>query len=77
MVEGVMSKPLNANEAAAYLSLTKTYLYKLVYLGKIRAFKPGGKLVYFRAEDLEKYAFQNGRGSSSDLSEQADEVLNR
>jgi excisionase family DNA binding protein len=68
-------KPLNVDEAAEYLSIAKSYLYKLVCLKKVSCYKPGK--LYFRKEDLDKYAFQNRRASDFDLAERADGILNR
>ena len=50
---------LSADEAAAFLGLKHSYLYKLTSDKKIKFFKPLGKLIYFRKEDLEDFLLQN------------------
>ena len=68
-------KNLNVKEAAAYLHITPAYLYNLVHYRKITAYKPGGKMLLFKIEDLEKYVLRNRKGAGGDLSEQADAIL--
>lgn len=42
-------------EAALYLSLAKSTLYKFTSLGKITYYKPNGKHILFQREDLDKW----------------------
>jgi excisionase family DNA binding protein len=72
-----MEKPLKVEEAAEFLSLAKTYVYQLVRMGKLTAFNPGGKRLYFRQEDLEKYILKGKRASSEELMALADSILNK
>ena len=66
-------KPLDVREAAAYLKLKVATVYNLVFYGKIPAYKPGGKRLYFKPADLEKYAFSKSVGGHQ---ERADDILN-
>jgi excisionase family DNA binding protein len=66
-------KPLNVEEAAAFLGLKPSYVYNLVFSRKLAAYKPGGKLLFFKVSDLEKYVFSNQVGKHSD---RADSILN-
>jgi excisionase family DNA binding protein len=66
-------KPLNVEEAAAWLNLKPSYIYNLVFYGKLAAYKPGGKKLLFKVSDLEKYAYGNKIGGHS---ERADSILN-
>jgi excisionase family DNA binding protein len=50
-------KPLDIDQASDWLHLKKSYVYQLVFQGKLRAFKPGGKRLLFKISDLEKYAY--------------------
>jgi len=68
-----IQKPLNVEEAAAFLNLKKSYVYNLVFYGKLAAYKPGGKMLLFKISDLEKYAYGNKVGDHSD---RADSILN-
>ena len=69
--------PLNLKRAADYLGIAKQTLYHLVSQGKITSYKPSGKLVFFRREDLDAYAFQGRRLANSEVNKKAEEVLNR
>jgi excisionase family DNA binding protein len=53
------NKPLTAELAAAFLGFSKGYLYKLVAANKIAYYRPGGRILYFMRDDLEKYAYRN------------------
>lgn len=58
---------LNAMEAAAYLSISKGYLYRLVMQRKIPYYKPNRKKLYFRQNELEAYLTKNRYPSNSEL----------
>ncbi len=49
------SKPLNFIEAAQYLSLSHSTLYKLTYQRKIPCHKPNGKYLYFFKHELDEW----------------------
>jgi excisionase family DNA binding protein len=49
------NKPLTLEEACEYLSMSKQTLYLLTSKKELRFFKPGGKKLYFRKEDLDEY----------------------
>ncbi len=42
-------------EAAAYLGITRSYLYKLMIWHKVPYYKPRGKLCFFDKADLDEY----------------------
>jgi excisionase family DNA binding protein len=73
----INENPLDIHEAAAFLRLSKTFMYQLVHDRKIAAYKPGGKKLYFRQCDLENYAFRNKRLSDYEAKETADKILTR
>ena len=62
---------LSVEEACEHTSLSKSYLYKLTHLRKISHFKPGGKLVYFLKEDLDRYLLRNRVFTNDELESQA------
>jgi excisionase family DNA binding protein len=66
-------KPLNVEQAAEFLNLKPSYVYNLVFYGKLTAYKPSGKKLLFKVSDLEKYAYGNKGGGHSD---RADSILN-
>jgi excisionase family DNA binding protein len=70
-----VQKPLNIKEAAAFLGLKPSYVYNLVHYGKLSAYKPGGKILFFKQSDLEQFAFRNKRTADFELAEKADVIL--
>ena len=67
------NKPLGVTQAADFLGFTRAYLYNLVHYGKIPAYKPGGKKLFFKQADLENYVYGVKKGGRS---ERADAILN-
>jgi len=68
-----IQKPLSLKQAAEWLNLAPSYIYYLVHFGKLKAYKPGGKRLFFKVADLEKYAFSRSVGAMTD---RADSILN-
>jgi excisionase family DNA binding protein len=68
-----IQKPLNVKQAAEFLNLKPSYIYNLVFYGKLMAYKPSGKRLFFKVSDLEKYAYSNKVGG---YSERAETILN-
>jgi len=53
-------KPMNVQEAAQYLGLSVSYLYRLTYQRKIPFTKPTGKVIFFMKDSIDKWV-RNGR----------------
>ena len=62
---------LTSDEAARYLGISKSYLYKLTMGRKIPHSKPLGKMVYFDRLELEAWLRSNRVATSDELSERA------
>lgn len=45
---------LTSEEAARYMGISRSYLYKLTMRGEIPHFKPMGKMCYFNRKELEE-----------------------
>lgn len=58
---------LNFNEAALYLQLSHSHLYKLTAGGAIPHYKPNGKKVYFRRVELESWLLRNRSDSKREI----------
>jgi excisionase family DNA binding protein len=67
------NKPLNVLQAAEFLNFKVSYIYNLVFYGKLTAYRPGGKKLFFKLADLEAFAFRNKVGGHG---ESADSILN-
>lgn len=50
---------LTLEEAAAFTSISKSYLYKLTHRGLIPFSKPQGKLIFFEKAELENWLRKN------------------
>lgn len=53
---------LTIREAAMFTGLSKNTLYKLIQADKIKHYRPNGKLVYFRRDELEQWLMKNPSG---------------
>lgn len=59
-LQGIFIKDiLSLSEAAVYMNLSKSYLYKLTSAKKITYFKPGAKRIYFRKADLDQWMLRS------------------
>jgi excisionase family DNA binding protein len=59
---------LSLEEAARYLNIAKSTLYKKTALGEITFYKPAGKLILFRRDDLEAWIEKTRIPSNEELS---------
>jgi excisionase family DNA binding protein len=46
---------LNFSEAVEYTGFSASYLYKLTSTGKVPHYKPYGKMIFFKREELESF----------------------
>ncbi len=68
-------RPLSVNEAVAFTGNRKSYLYKLMHLGKIAYFRPTeGKAVFLEA-DLRAFMLRGRRSADFELADKADAIL--
>ena len=58
-VIGCTKEVLTSDEAAAYMGVSKSYLYKLTMRKQIPHYKPMGKMCYFNRAELEEWLQQN------------------
>ena len=62
---------LTSNEAAKYMGVSKSYLYKLTMSQQIPHYKPMGKMVYFNRLELEQWLQNNRVSTATEISQQA------
>lgn len=63
---------LTSDEAAKYMGISKSYLYKLTMRREIPHFKsPTGKMCYFNRAELEKWLQSNRVSTDSEIAQQA------
>ena len=68
---------LTTEEAAAYMGMRKSYLYKLTMNKKIPHYKPMGKVCYFQRKELEEWLLSNRVSTDDELSEKAQDYCTR
>lgn len=66
---GTTKEVLTSEEAAKYMGISKSYLYKLTMRQEIPYYKPKGKMVYFNRRELEQW-LQSNRVSTDEEIEQ-------
>lgn len=66
---------LNLIEASKYLDISHSTLYKLTSSGELTSYKPGGKKLYFRKEDLDIYLMKNKQLDDFDIEQEASNYL--
>ena len=62
---------LTSDEAAKYMGISKSYLYKLTMKQEIPHFKPMGKMCYFNRLELEEWLQSNRVATSNEISQRA------
>lgn len=68
---GTQKEVLTSNEAARYLGISKSYLYKLTMNREIPHYKPMGKMCYFNRVELESWLQSNRVATADEISQQA------
>jgi len=64
---------LTTEEAAKYLGISKSYLYKLTMQQKIPYYKPLGKMCYFNRVELEQWLQNNRISTDDEINQKADQ----
>lgn len=62
---------LNFKEACELTGLSKQYMYTLTLKRKIPYYKPFGKLLYFKREELENALLQNRVSTADEIDKKA------
>ncbi len=62
---------ITSEEAAKYLGIKKSYLYKLTMRRQIPHYKPMGKMCYFNRVELEQWLQSNRVSTSTEIAQQA------
>ena len=66
---------LTVEEAAKYLGLSKSFLYKMTHEGSIPYYKPNGKIVYFEKDILLQWMRSTKVSSKDEVLAQAQDKL--
>ena len=66
---------LSFDEASKFLTLSKSYLYKLTSGNLIPHYKPQGKMLYFEKAELEAWLRQNPIKTSAQIAQEAQRYI--
>lgn len=69
------AEPMDFECACRYLSISKSYLYKLTCKNKIPFYKPNGKKIYFEKAELNKWLLKNRIKPESEIDETANKFI--
>jgi len=75
LIKGQTEKPLTLNEAAQYLDISKSYIYKLTCSNKIPCYRPQGKRLYFVKSELHTWLLRNPVKTTTDIDQEANDYL--
>ncbi len=64
---------LTSDEAAQYMDISKSYLYKLTMRGEIPHYKPMGKMCYFNRAELEEWLQSNRVATATEIADRANQ----
>ena len=62
---------LNFSEVKLYTNLSESYLYELTSSGGIPCYKPNGKKLYFKKQEIEDWLLSNRKATNIELDELA------
>jgi excisionase family DNA binding protein len=62
---------LTSSEAAKYMGVSMSYLYKLTADQKVPHYKPGGKMCYFNRAELEQWLQSNRVATGAEIAQKA------
>lgn len=65
-------KTLTLKEAAEYMQVSESQMYKLTHNRRIPHSKPTGKLVFFNKSDLDEFCLSNRIKSEQEIQDLAD-----
>lgn len=68
---GCTKEVLTSDEAARYMGVSKSYLYKLTMRREIPHYKPLGKMCYFNRQELEDWLQQNRCATEGEIAQKA------
>lgn len=68
---------LTIEEAAGFLDLSTSRLYKMTHNKEIPHYKPGGKKIYLKRQELEQWILNSRIASTNDLDVELESYLSR
>lgn len=68
---------LTLEEAAKFMGIARSSLYKMTHEQTIPFYKPNGKMIFFEKSDLLAWVRKNRVSSESEISEEAERIIQR
>lgn len=70
--DGIAGKEmLTTIEAAEYMGVSKSWLYKMTMQGDLPTYRPGGKRIYLKRSEINDWMASQRRNSSAEIEEMA------
>jgi len=66
---------MTLEEASIYVGLSKSAMYKKTSLNLIPFYKPNGKIIYFKRDDLDQWMLTNRQSTVNEIKEKAENIL--
>ena len=66
---------LTIEEASAFLGVSTSCIYKITSQKKVTYYKPSGKLIYFKRDDIEQFVLSNPIYSKDVMNEMSADYL--
>ena len=73
----ILKNVLNFNEAAQFIEVSRSHLYKHTSLGKVPFYKPNGKKIYFNRVELEEWLLRNRNETDNEIDTRAADYLSK
>lgn len=58
---------LTFDEACMYMGVSKSFMYKCTSTNRIPHYKPSGRMIYFKKEDLSSWMLQNRISTTEEI----------
>ena len=68
---------LTLEEAANFMGIARSSLYKMTHEQTIPFYKPNGKMIFFEKSDLLAWVRKNRVSSEAEISEEAERIIQR
>lgn len=68
---------LTLGEAAEYMQVSVSHIYKLHSNGELPSYCPTGKKLYFKRDDLQEFLLRNRQSAAYELEQQATDYLSQ
>lgn len=66
---------LTFDEFCGYTGFSRSYAYKLTHQNRLPHYKPGGKVIFFKLDDVKSWLLTNRVSSKTEIESQASAYL--